>query len=1064
MKLLKGCLITVIILVLLFVAGVYFILFNPGFQKSIVEQQLQDVAEIEQFDYFKATLSSIRIENLVLKKDGSTIAIGEVDISYSFWAAFGGTLNIEKIIATGVELDLRAMEETKSVTEKTSTTTVATHEHDDDDHDHEHFDDSDEQPTQPFQGLFSETASPIKLYVGEVKVDAVVQLPQGRTVTVTASGGDIRPGATSQIDLIVSFVDETANADVAKADLKASLAVSQTEDAKINAVLLTTEVTSEGDKVGKPPALTLVLDLKQAAEKTEQYRLSLSETARPDAPLLGVDATFDPAANQLQGTAKLAVGHEQVAGYTPREKTPDFKLDGQATFSGPVFADEANIHAELESLKATLNFTFDELQRIRSELSGLGQVDLVADLDMAGDAKQTTLKTAMAELSSAQQGKLLELQTLQPITVPNDVDEDTLPVLTGELLRLSLNELPLSLIEPWVADMTLEGEPITTTLLLTGEAGGTYTVTAPQGFAINQLSVSRAGTELLDKLSIAANPTVKASQSKAEVSIPSLKLTSLGVPLMEGSLDATMNPQADGQNGSYAFKAQGDLAQLLRQPALAKFNNLTAGTFTTEGKVDFDQAGAMALKAELQGLMLRKPMKQVNRLVIDATGTLALPEKVTLKSPITLSTSEGGTELNLEASLEQEDDNRDFDLSLTGSQLDVDGVMLLVQAFKNPDYQEPGTLQAPTTPSGETLPVGPGPVRLGADGRPLGSADEKPFWSGYTGEAKLDIVKVYFQSYRLDAVKAELDLTETKLELDPLSADFAAAPLKSDTLITFTPGQVPYDLNSNLTFSQFDLGKFLVQENPGQTPPMTGLFNVTGTATGKGPTMAELMNRIMGQFSLEGRNGSLRMLAAAGQEDTAMAGSLILGGLSAFTGGDTQKISSSLNNLINTLREIPYERFAIQANREQNLDINLSELALVGPQIRLQGQGKVTHVEGTPLPQQPLRAEVNLMAKDNTAKMLTDLKLLQGTEPDEQGFYQAFSFPVTGTLSKPNYDNLNQLIADAGKQIIQQEIGKSGQTTESDDGQPQEQKSDTQKAIEAGAGLLDSLFNNRRNE
>ncbi|MEM9227932.1 MAG: hypothetical protein AAGA45_08175, partial [Verrucomicrobiota bacterium] len=364
-----------------------------------------------------------------------------------------------------------------------------------------------------------------------------------------------------------------------------------------------------------------------------------------------MDATFDPATDKLQGTATLALGHEQVAGYTPREKTPDFKLDGQATFAADTVKGDA-------TLQSKLDFTFDELQRVRPELTGLGQVDLTAELDASADANQATLKTAQAELNSAEQGKLLELQTLQTVSVPLGEGEAEFPVLTGELLRLSLNQLPLSLIEPWVADMTLEGEPITTTLLLTGADDGTYTVTTPQGFAINQLSVTRDGTELLDKLSIAANPTISVSETKAVVSIPSLKLTSLGVPLLEGSLDATMNPQADEQNGHYALKAQGDLAQLLRQPVLDKFNNITAGTFTADAQVDFDKGGAMALKAELQSLLLRKPMKQISRFVIDATGTLDLPEKVTLKSPITLSTSEGGTELNLDATLELEDEVR----------------------------------------------------------------------------------------------------------------------------------------------------------------------------------------------------------------------------------------------------------------------------------------------------------------------------------------------------------------------------------------------------------------------
>ncbi|MGE9293774.1 MAG: hypothetical protein ACQKBW_09185, partial [Puniceicoccales bacterium] len=173
--------------------------------------------------------------------------------------------------------------------------------------------------------------------------------------------------------------------------------------------------------------------------------------------------------------------------------------------------------------------------------------------------------------------------------------------------------------------------------------------------------------------------------------------------------------------------------------------------------------------------------------------------------------------------------------------------------------------------------------------------------------------------------------------------------------------------------------------------------------------------------------------------------------------------------LIQMLQQIDYDRFAIVAERAQNLDINLSELALTGPEIRMQGTGKVTYADGTALPNQALSGQVNLAAKGNAAELFSDLRMLSNPKPDTNGYYEAFSFPLKGTLSKPDFSALNQKLvsaavatatdSDSGRMNKDQPGATTG--TESGEETTEPAQSNEDAARNAVKGLLNGLFNNK---
>lgn len=1080
MKLLKWFFILFAVCILIVVAGVLILLNSADLQKSIVQGQLEKHVNVEEFDAFKAGFSSVRIENLAIEKDGMIVGLDALTLKYSVWDyVFGKEVRVEDLTVTGLVVNTRGPSipmgpgpviPQESSPSEVSPGTVAEKRAEAQQAEAKQTKKEKSEPVElePFKGIFAHGALPFKLYVGSVNVEAQALLPNARTVNATITGGGIEPGTSGALNVDVAFEDGSPAAQLQRGELTGKLTLTQNEDAALTRILLEIEVAGDSTAVPDAPKLALTADLAQQADKTETYKITLAEAAQPDAQLVKLDATFEPSGNQLKGTLTLAASDGQVAALVPQEKLPTFTLDGNLDFDMATTSGDGTVQGKFR-------LVLDQLARLRDELAGLGQVTLTADLEAAGADQVVTLKRAEAGLASANQGQLLVLEMLKPLSMKCAEDAE-MPELTGELVRLTLNALPLSLVDPWLKGIQLSGQPLSAQVVVSGEGDGAYHIALPQGLTVADLSVTKDGQPLLDTLTIAVQPDVVYAPDKATVALTGLKLSQRGVPLAQGEVHIEADPSADEPEATLKTTLSGDLAQLLKQPALVRFNNVAAGTFEVAAQAELDEGkGTFEANVGVKNLLVREPMKQVSQLKLDAKGSFEGSSELELTAPLVLKTAEGDTDLTLKAELEKQGAVQHFDVTLTGSQLDLDGVQLLAAAFKNPTAaatvaqpaasapRPAGTTQPATRPA--TAPAASAP----ATATTATQADAVPFWNGFAGKATAQIGKIYAQKYRLDDASLQLTLTQDRLTVDPLAATFAGAPLKADTLITFTPGASPYDLKSNLNFSQFDVGKFLVQEAPGTTPPLTGMFDVTGTATGTGPTMAALMQKVQGKFNLTGTNGSLRVLAAAGQEGMGNALSLGLGIASMFQKNQRTGVQTA-QKLIQTLQQIDYDRFAIVAERGQNLDINLSELALTGPQIRMNGTGKVTYAASTPIPQQTLSGQINLAAKDDVARLFSDLRMLSSTTPDADGFYEAFSFPLKGTLAKPDFSELNQKLlsaaaatatgSDEGRIQKNPASGTDGATTEGESTSGQTDNSGD-AATNAVQGLLNSLLKNK---
>ena len=102
--------------------------------------------------------------------------------------------------------------------------------------------------------------------------------------------------------------------------------------------------------------------------------------------------------------------------------------------------------------------------------------------------------------------------------------------------------------------------------------------------------------------------------------------------------------------------------------------------------------------------------------------------------------------------------------------------------------------------------------------------------------------------------------------------------------------------------------------------------------------------------------------------------------------------------LADRLREVPYDQINVVAHRGADLDIHCTEFALIAPELRVSGQGRITHQPGRSVADQPLSFDGELGARGRLAESLNTVGLLSD-QRDDLGYTKMIQpFHLGGTL------------------------------------------------------------------
>jgi hypothetical protein len=278
--------------------------------------------------------------------------------------------------------------------------------------------------------------------------------------------------------------------------------------------------------------------------------------------------------------------------------------------------------------------------------------------------------------------------------------------------------------------------------------------------------------------------------------------------------------------------------------------------------------------------------------------------------------------------------------------------------------------------------------------------------------------------WTMSGLAASLLIGPDRLSLQKLEATFGEkGRLAAKGEVNFSKGAQPYQGGGEFTLTEFDAGKLFKALEPGRPATIEGTFAVNGRFAGQGATLPELARQTRGTFELSSRQGIFRGLQRASSKVSVATKAVELGAsvFGSIFGSDkvtkaAERVAGTayfVDQLAQNMGEFTYDQLNLKLVRDETLSVELADISLVSPEIRLTGQGTVSHVAGKPLLEQPLTVSLAFSGRGRIEQLLGKLHLLDGAR-DELGYARTQTpILIGGSLAKPDPSGYFSKIASA---------------------------------------------------
>lgn len=785
--------------------------------------------------------------------------------------------------------------------------------------------------------------------------------------------------------------------------------------------------------------------IRLEAQELDQFMVEL-ETL----PSLLLESTFD-----LEADAKKAeIRALEVTLAAPRDR-PLIEILARQSFGfnletqEPFFGDPATPLLEL-SLHAlpidTVNALVPDLEISLGHFGGR--------MTLAGDTDTLQLATieplSLGNLSLVMDGEsilenitvaLAPRATYTPTTIEFDLGD--LMITQGETVLTSLRangQLQdwsaedgtveataewLVVLEEWLAQPV--AEPFREILQkgsLSGDLQATGPINSPRVsinpiLEITGLQWSDEETPVVQNLSISARPQFQVTPEEAEWTLGDIVIATEGQPIIQLSGEGTARDFAGDLSFDSLTRWTVDLPKLLEQPVGEPMRNLEKGDLSGElkasGTLEAITASLQLLLADLTDATTGESLESIS---FNAELKMA-DEKVEMTAPLLISGQGLETDFLIDLVAAFSGEQSDIRFKGDSKKIVLNHFTVLAGAMQNPHYTAPET----TAEEEEPEPASREP-------------DTAPVWAGLLADARLNIGEIILPGdFNLKQLALQATVNETKAGLDSFEVLVGESLAKAKGSLAFRTDQAdkPYRLDADLDFRDFDLGAYLRSVQPDEDPVLEAVLSMTGRAHGDSPNLAVMGDYVLGTFSFSARQGTLRALRRGAVSSGAQVAGVAtrLGGLL----GD-QKEVEAVGQLVTYFNAIRFDRLELDVEREPNFDLSLRNFTLTNQDLRLQGTGKIEHVEGKPIAKQPLRMELRLAASPPLSNLFDSLSLLSEV-PDETGF-RSLNQPVVirGNAAEPDPAPLWVIIADAAARAAVRQVAPRQEGGEEPESQP----------------------------
>lgn len=696
--------------------------------------------------------------------------------------------------------------------------------------------------------------------------------------------------------------------------------------------------------------------------------------------------------------------------------TPGFALEGgrtQAQFESIDITDAAGnrirgritAEARLEDKRGSTAIELDgEFPRLPHSAETFGALHARLRATSHNEsAKIAAVDTFELRVSNPER-ELLALTAPQPFLFGLS-NSGMVTVATLAPVRFSLGEIPLAWTRPWLPGIELDGTLQPCDFALTAQFTK-FLLRPHRPVNIRQFAARIGGREVAHDTEFSVSPGL--DLTCICIPVPAFQLAYSGnAQLTEGAIDVAGRRAID-VDAALSFlgndqtllprglelTARADFTELSRIPALARSGTPAAGTLVA--RINGDVLGQAPLEfwSRIDGVPGESAGQVLPALEFFANGRVSLDKTLAAGVEVRLATVPRPSDAKFDVKLALGTGNLEVASAFRSAFFDVAAALACAEAFQPKSATEARpAATAPVATAGRPLPVY----------RQLGV----PFWSALRGHFDLDLGTVQFAPYRIDHVGGRLDLRDRELVLSDLKGEMFAGRWSGDVRIDYQPEDKTADhaLAGSFTIEQFDSARVVQTAFPTQLASIDARIDVHSTVHSRGNALFDLLARTEADFTVEGRQGLVR-LTVPKQEMAATA---------AVFGG-TLLLSPelrALGRLMKKFAEMPVEQLRITGARTAAGEVQLNEFRVDSPQARLLAHGKISAGENQPLMNRPLELSIDLAAKDEMAVILGGMSLIE-KRPRADG-YRALKekFELRGRAGEPDTRPLYDLLAKA---------------------------------------------------
>lgn len=638
------------------------------------------------------------------------------------------------------------------------------------------------------------------------------------------------------------------------------------------------------------------------------------------------------------------------------------------------------------------------------------------------------LQRLESSLRDASGKTFLLTRTAKAIEVPTQQERFAFETYSGELVHFEAQDFPLALVAPFVSGSNFSGALNGT--LTTSVSNGELRIVSEEALAVKALRLVVGEEAWFENADIRAKTEVRFAEASWSLSLEELDASERGKPALSGSFQGRFGGADLPEELGLDLKA--DLGILL-----GKAGNVKSGKGELVLKMEGTQEAMIDAALSLSNLKLKDDSSTLKSMQASFEGTFQPePFAITGKLPLKAQGDRAVTDVEVTVKLGGGLPAEEQHLIVRGEALDVDDVLMVSRLWKSEEAQEVEGTKQPEQ-----------------NGKKPGR-DEEPFWSGIGGRIDIQVEHIYYDDLDIQSLRGNADIQPTALVLDAVEAKLHDAPLMVEGTVTYDTARAKlYDFTGSVNVQELSLGRTF--DISGW---IDGLFTIKADARSQGDNIDQLLEHMMGELALTSNEGTLYFF----EQGSGLMGSL--SGLLNQTGGLLGELTGKvlpfdmkiISDISGFMQKLSFYNFDVAIERGDTLDLMFNRIRVDGAMMSVSGSGKVTHMPDEALVMQPLSIKLQLGVKDALASSLGVLGLTSD-KVDEKGYTEAFSFPVDGSLGKPNF-GIQKPIKKAITGLLPLGGGSKKESATDASGQDSSHGNKKPQVEQAVEGLIKGLF------